>query len=1091
MKKIFLLSILFISIQSMAQQNEPAYKAMMQDNSINFYDVCNVAETYFKTIDKTKKGSGYKPYSRWKAANEYKYFPTGDRSAVDPFFVEKEFIKFKDNNSTAQNKLFPNGWEDLGPYSIDSITGHYAAGLGRVEDVYIDPNNTNTIYIGSRSGGFWKTNDGGNTWAGNTTDFLLASGVNTISASPTNSDSVLINVRNANNGMSHGIYRSINGGTTWTQSNFNPTTVGFGGLGSYFFIYEVAYHPRVHDLVFVATSRGIYRSTDNLQTWTQLYGSNTVREIEFHPTDDNIIYIVNSSFSNAILISTDQGLSYNSSNTLVGNNTWNIKISTTPACPNCVYTASNDGVWRSLDSGQNFTLLSTPSQSCDAFVVSDLDTSNMIYGNLDLERSTDGGQNFNQATFWSLGNSNGAGNGLQTSYFTSTDYIHADLRNARCVNGVYYVTTDGFLCKSTDNGVNWQILSNNIGIRENYRLGLSQSNHRRVVCGSQDNGTSIHTEIGWVEFYGADGMEAVVHPTNDDWMVTSLQYGGRRRTLNGGTSQGSGKPDGSPDADWLAPLAIDPNNQMVVYDFREAIYKSTDFADNHTIIGTPSFGANIKQAAIAENNSNIIIVARNSAIEKSTDGGVTFSSIKNNLPIRSITDIAFDPKNDDVIIVTYGDYNANNSKVYITTNGGSTWSNITYNLGDMPIRSVVIDHTNDANIYLGAEIGVYTKPMNGTTWTLFNTDLPNVAVLELDINYGSNTLKAATWGRGLWEYNIVGRKDYPAIITTENSSPPTLDKPKKGVDQLVTSVISYDNTLSAVYCEWSTSTPTFGNIIPMTNTVDSTWVTTSPLPDVAVGTKMFFKVFAVGDNNDTTETYKFMYEQHPFDYCAAMGDSASGNLYLENVTIENINNNTNNNLYTNYTNPWLTLYADSTYNLDVTANTGWGENDYGAWIDFNSDAEFTQDEIILWEIGPGQSNVNNTFTVPNNARAGDTVTMRIRLSYWGQEPRPCGTQFGEVEDYNVILKTNGQAIGIEDITKANQIKLYPNPTTGKIYLDFADANKYDYLLKSQIGQLIEKGTLDNQNNVLDISTYAAGVYFLQVEDKVFKVFKRD
>ena len=166
---------------------------MMDDYSINFYEVCKAAEKYFETHDKNVKGSGWKPFQRWINANEYKYYPDGDRSNVDPFFVEKEFSKFQNNNPKT---LFPNGWNELGPLTIDSITGHYSPGLGRIEDFYINPLDSSNIYLGSRSGGFWKTvnNNGTITWEGGSTDFLVATGVNTIGVSPTNSDSILIKV---------------------------------------------------------------------------------------------------------------------------------------------------------------------------------------------------------------------------------------------------------------------------------------------------------------------------------------------------------------------------------------------------------------------------------------------------------------------------------------------------------------------------------------------------------------------------------------------------------------------------------------------------------------------------------------------------------------------------------------------------------------------------------------------------------------------------------------------------------------------------------------------------------------------------------
>ena len=78
--------------------------------------------------------------------------------------------------------------------------------------------------------GFWKTTNGGGEWTGNSTDFLPATGVNTFSVKPDNPNHILINLRNARNGYSHGVYRSTDGGTTFSETLFNPQTLGVGGL---------------------------------------------------------------------------------------------------------------------------------------------------------------------------------------------------------------------------------------------------------------------------------------------------------------------------------------------------------------------------------------------------------------------------------------------------------------------------------------------------------------------------------------------------------------------------------------------------------------------------------------------------------------------------------------------------------------------------------------------------------------------------------------------------------------------------------------------------------------------------------------------
>jgi hypothetical protein len=94
-KIILLLAIVFVSFNSSAQKT---YKHMMNNNSINFYEVCKEAEKYFEKHEKGK-GSGWKGYQRWRNANEYKYYPDGVRANVDPYFVENAFKVFKSKGS--------------------------------------------------------------------------------------------------------------------------------------------------------------------------------------------------------------------------------------------------------------------------------------------------------------------------------------------------------------------------------------------------------------------------------------------------------------------------------------------------------------------------------------------------------------------------------------------------------------------------------------------------------------------------------------------------------------------------------------------------------------------------------------------------------------------------------------------------------------------------------------------------------------------------------------------------------------------------------------------------------------------------------
>jgi len=840
-KSVF--TVLFVGVFGLGfAQN---YKSMMDDYSVNFYDVVEAAETYFSTHD-NGKGSGWKGFQRWKSENESLYYPSGDRSQEDPNFAQHAYQKFVNTQSHGK-RSFENGWIELGPDHANNITSHYSPGIGRVECLWVNRSNTDQIYLGSRSGGFWKTSNQGETWV-NTTDFLPASGVNTISASPTNADSILINVRNASNSATHGIYRSIDGGSTWNVTNFNPDNLGWGGLGTNDKIYKIVHHPTVANLIFVGTSKGLYRSTDNLKTWTRFFNGNGITDIEFHPTNTDVIYVFNTKTKGYLRISSDLGLTYANSGDLTGNtSTGYIEVS--KKCSDCVYYASTQGIWKSLNQGSDFTFISNPSQNCKGFAVSDVDTTKMIYGYVDLLASVDGGESFTQITKWN-------------NSTPDQTYVHADLRALEYINGVFYAGTDGYLASSADDGVSWKRLNDGTGIREFYAVGVSQSNSYVHIAGSQDNGTSILRKEGWIEWNGGDGMECLVHPLNDNWLIGSWQYGGRNQTKDGGQSRlylnTTQTLMGS--TDWIAPLLIDPKDNMRVYHFSNVIYVSDQFGDVNTwnLLSDPLIGV-IKLAAISMENPNNMLICRNADLQLSIDGGKTFASINDGLPNYSITDIAFDPNDGNTIILSYNRHQNDNKKIFISHDLGKTWINITHNLGNMPIRCLAIDHSQESYMYAGAEIGVFYKAMNDTVWQLFNTKFPNVTVRDLEIQFGANIVKAATWGRGLWEYSLAGRLDYPSIVETNLSQRPTELRPADGVPQFVTSEISYSETLSEVYVSWSLGTTTLDSSRVMQNMGDSTWRTVDPIPGFPRGNNVYFSVTAIGNNGDTSVTYRFMY----------------------------------------------------------------------------------------------------------------------------------------------------------------------------------------------------------------------------------------
>ncbi|MDG1160624.1 MAG: GEVED domain-containing protein, partial [Flavobacteriaceae bacterium] len=630
---------------------------------------------------------------------------------------------------------------------------------------------------------------------------------------------------------------------------------------------------------------------------------------------------------------------------------------------------------------------------------------------------------------------------MEENYFNSTAYVHADLRIAKSIDGLFYVGTDGCLAKSEDGGVTWQNLMqiNAPPIRENYKLGISQSHNKVAISGSQDNGTSIKKPTEWVEAYGADGMEGIVLPLNPEYMIGSYQFGGRIRTLNAGTSNTIVTSNGT-DGWWEAPLAYDPNDQFKIYDFRNGVYVSTDFGLNYNYVGTPSFLSSnlgnywwqIRNAEIAQNNSDIIIVSRTSEIEKSTDGGISFTNIRNNLPNHMIQDIAINPNDDNDIIVVNASFTDNSEKVFRSINGGASWINITHNIGDIPVHTVVIDHTNNPKIYIGTEVGVYYMPLDGNNWVLYSPDLPNVAIEELEINYGANTLKAATWGRGLWEYDLVDRASYPSIESTSITDPVSLNSPLEESYQYVTSEIIYDGNLTDVKVIFSINNQSFDNSINMSNASGDVWVSDQAIPNSALsGDKVYFKVIATGANNDTSSTYKLMYKVSEFMYCSSVGLTGTTSDFINQVRLGDFVNDSDQNYYTLYDNlEPIELNVGETYELSVRLDYAFNLDNAAVWIDFNRNAIFDDTELIT--MSQYNNNISNgSFTVPDDVVYGQNLRMRVSNIY-DNISDPCGNAYGEVEDYVIIVNNT---LDIDNFDENDRtVSVYPNPSSSDIFL---------------------------------------------------------
>ncbi|HET6989776.1 MAG TPA: PKD domain-containing protein, partial [Bacteroidia bacterium] len=270
---------------------------------------------------------------------------------------------------------------------------------------------------------------------------------------------------------------------------------------------------------------------------------------------------------------------------------------------------------------------------------------------------------------------------------------------------------------------------------------------------------------------GGDGMDCFIDRTNDNNMFGELYYGDFHRSNDGGATW-STITNGTPgNGDWVTPWIQDPVQPNVLYSGFDQLYKSTDQGNSWAVVGTAGFGT-VKDIEVAPSNPNYIYISSGSSLWRSSDAGITYTTITGSLSGLSITNVAISSSDENKIWVTTSGYNAN-QKVFFSTDGGTTFANISYGLPNLPANCVVaVPGTSSDAVYVGMDVGVYYRDNSSATWQPFFTNLPDAPVFDLDIFKPTMTLTAFTYGRGVWEASI--DQTLLAPLATFSATPTTI-----------------------------------------------------------------------------------------------------------------------------------------------------------------------------------------------------------------------------------------------------------------------------------------------------------------------------
>ena len=448
-------------------------------------------------------------------------------------------------------------------------------------------------------------------------------------------------------------------------------------------------------------------------------------------------------------------------------------VGISPDNSNIVYVLEAQGVvfggfYKSTDSGASFTKLNHgtknyfgySSYGTDnlgqaprdmAIAVNPSDVSEVHIGGINTWRSVNGGTNFSVTSQWRPNSASSLNIG----------YCHADIDIMEYVDGKLYVGTDGGLYVAdnpqTLNSNYYRDLSTGLGIRQFYKIGVSQTSPEIVVGGSQDNGLSAFDNSGtWKDWFGGDGMEAFVDKNDPNILYGAWQNGSLVKSLDQWNSVTAiGTPDGKA-GNWVTPFEQDDSAFNAIYTTYDKVYKSTNGGSSWSSVSQVFYpvasGANPINAdylKIAPSNSDVMLASLRNLLFKTDDGGATNWVELNGFDVF-VTSIAIHPTNPNKIAIgSNGD-----QKVYISNDGGTTWTSYLKNLPDFNALALVWQNNGDNGLYVGMNYGVYYIDDTLTDWQLFSNNLPNVQINELEINTSNNKLYAGTYGRGVWKSDL-------------------------------------------------------------------------------------------------------------------------------------------------------------------------------------------------------------------------------------------------------------------------------------------------------------------------------------------------
>lgn len=748
------------------------------------------------------------------------------------------------------------------PVTADDFTGYRfrnigpAAMSGRFVDMDVVESNPYTMYVASATGGVFRTTDNGVTWAPVFEKEAVHS-VGDVAIYQPDPNIIWVGTGERASrqsvGWGDGVYKTVDGGHTWTNT----------GLKTSMHIGRIVTHPSNPAIVYVAAQgsvwgpggdRGVYRTLDGGATWsrTLFVDEDTgATDVAMDWRDPRVLYAATyqrrrSAFGfngggpgSALWKSTDAGATWTklSGNGLPEGEYGRIGISIYRKDPRVVYVSIEQGtrynastayinrkagLYRSDDAGATWTFMSdwNPRPMYASQPTVDPQDDRRIYQLNSYSYSDDGGKTFTSP---------------RTSTHGDDRFVWVDPKDSRHVVKL----DDGGIGISYDRGLKF-IYVPNLPVSQYYHVAVDNAVPYNVYGGLQDNGCwrgpSASWSNGgilneqWDRLCGGDGFHAIPDPTNPRHVYSTSQFLGLvRNDTRTWQSQDvrPGDPTGAigdrrnwntwgrnvPEqvlgnamhpANWDAGLLVSPHDPSTIYAGGQHLFRSRDKGvtwedlgdmttgvdratlplmgrrpDENTLSiddGVPYYPGVVTIAESPRRKGLLYVGTDDGQLRKSTDDGRTWTDLQDRLPglPRSswFQTVEASRHADGTLYVAVDNHRSNDlaNYVYKSTDGGATFSSIA---GDLPasrvVRVVREDPKNPNVLYAGTEFGLFYSWNGGANWLPMKANMPTLAINDLVVHPRDNDLVLGTHGRGVWILDKINslQELTPAVVSSD------------------------------------------------------------------------------------------------------------------------------------------------------------------------------------------------------------------------------------------------------------------------------------------------------------------------------------